>query len=70
MGDIAYSRRVNVPLPNRPYSRILGAHNPRKNIKGEMGFFLFLAKRVRNGLKSGSLRLRSKEPKYRRRLRL
>ena len=63
MGGIAYSRRVDVPFPNRPYSWISGAHNPGTNIKGEIELYLFLAKKVKNGLKSVSPRLRSKEPK-------
>ena len=63
IGVIAYSERVNVPFRNRPYSWISGAHNPRTNIEGEIELYLFLAKKVKNGLKSGSPRLRSKEPK-------
>ena len=63
MGDIAYSRRVNVPFPNRPYSCISGAHNPGANIKGEIELYLFVAKKVKNGPKSGSPRLQSEEPK-------
>ena len=62
MGETAYSRRVDVPFPNRPYSLISGAHNPR-NLKGEIELYLFLAKKVKNGLKGGFPRLRSKEPK-------
>ena len=47
MGDIAYSRRVNVCFPNRPYSWIMGAHNPGTNIREEMGLYLFRAKKVK-----------------------
>ena len=63
IGDIAYSRRANVPFQDRPYCWLSGAHNPGTNIKGEMGLCLILAEKVKNGLKSGSLHLWSKEPK-------
>ena len=63
MGDIAYSRQVTVPFSNCPYSWISVAHKPGTNIKGEMGLYLFLAHKVKNDVKGGSPRLRSKKTK-------
>ena len=51
------------PFPNRPHSWISGAPNPWTSIKAEIELYLFLAEKVKNGLRSGLLRLRCKEPR-------
>ena len=43
--DTLYSRRVCLPFPNCPEPWTTGAHSPRANIKGEMGFGAIIAKK-------------------------